>query len=58
MSHTLRWFVEILALLALLAAAVAAYHLAAAPFWLTAAALLGSLAATHIVLHYVEEAAR
>lgn len=58
MSHTLRWAVEIVALVALVVAAVAAYHLAAAPFWLTAVALLGSLAATHIVLHYAEEAAR
>lgn len=58
MNHTLRWFVEIGLLIALVAAAVAAYHLAAAPFWLTAVALLGSLAATHIVLHYAEEAAR
>jgi len=54
MSHTLRWAVEI----GLLIALVAAYHLAAAPFWLTALALLGSLAVTHIVLHYAEEAAR
>lgn len=56
MTRFTRWVVEIVLLVALVAAAVLVEHLTATPFWLTGLALVGSILAAHVALDSYQEA--